>query len=47
MDIESMMRADDAGGDQPGSGSATAFSSRRARDAELAKTVINASASGT
>jgi hypothetical protein len=46
--IESMIRADDAGGEQPGLwvGEGVQILVRE-RDAELARTVINGSASGT
>jgi Putative prokaryotic signal transducing protein len=46
--IESMVRADDAGGEQPGLwvGEGVQILVRE-RDAELARTVINESASGT
>ena len=49
MGIESMVRADDAGGEQPGlwGGHWRADSGSKARDAELAKMVISGSASGT
>jgi hypothetical protein len=48
MGIESMVRADDAGGEQPGlwSGEGVQILVRE-RDAELAKMVISGSASGT
>jgi len=48
MGIESMVRADDAGGEQPGLwvGEGVQILVREG-DAELARTVINGSASGT
>jgi hypothetical protein len=48
MGIDSMVRADDAGGEQPGLwvGSGVQILVRE-RDAELAKMVISGSASGT
>ena len=48
MGIESMVRADDAGGEQPGLWAANGVQILvRERDAELAKMVISGSASGT
>ena len=48
MGIESMVRADDAGGEQPGLWIGDGVQILvRARDAELAKMVISGSASGT
>ena len=48
MGIESMVRADDAGGENPGLGFVQGVQILvKARDAELAKMVITGSASGT
>jgi hypothetical protein len=48
MGIESMVRADDAGGVQPGLWTGSGVQVLvRASDAELAKMVISGSASGT
>ena len=48
MGIESMVRADDAGGEQPGLWVANGVQILvKARDADLAKMVISGSASGT
>ena len=48
MGIESMVRADDAGGEHPGLGFGQGVQILvKARDAELAKLVISGSASGT
>jgi hypothetical protein len=48
MGIESMVRADDAGGENPGLGFGQGVQILvKARDAELAKMVITGSASGT